>query len=248
MPVDSLCLSGLLLGFRHGFDIDHVTAISDLVTAKVSGEPDDKKQTISLRFQACILAIIYTVGHAVIVVSLGLIAILFRATLPKWIDPVMERLVGGTLILLGLWMVYELVVKRRLRSRGIVLLQAVLISKQVLLEKFLHRKIVAHSHRAQDLCDARCAFCIGAFHGIGAETGTQVLLLTSVGAATTLWGSSLMLISFISGVLISNIGLALLISEGYFRVVFSKQIASLVGLSVALFSVLVGIMFIVGQV
>ncbi len=69
------------------------------------------------------LASLYALGHAGVVVVLGLAALTFGAVLPDWVDPVMERLVGVTLVGLGLWVAYALArswrggAEFRLRSR-----------------------------------------------------------------------------------------------------------------------------------
>src|SRR5581483_11991472 len=44
------------------------------------------------------LATMYALGHASLVVALGLLAIWFGRLLPAWIDPFMERIIGLTLI------------------------------------------------------------------------------------------------------------------------------------------------------
>ena len=54
------------------------------------------------------LASLHALGDAGVVVVLGLAALAFGAVLPGWVDPVMERLVGVTLVGLGLWVVYAL--------------------------------------------------------------------------------------------------------------------------------------------
>ena len=104
MATDFLCFTALTLGVRHGFDFDHVTAIADLVGARLAAEAEEISSGGSLRalkYQSCGLAAAYAGGHAVVVAVLGLGALFFRALLPPWIDPLMEKVVGFTLIALG---------------------------------------------------------------------------------------------------------------------------------------------------
>src|SRR5207247_9858557 len=54
------------------------------------------------------LATLYALGHATVVVALGLLAIWASTLLPDWIDPIMERIVGVTLLILGVWVFYAL--------------------------------------------------------------------------------------------------------------------------------------------
>ena len=57
---------------------------------------------------ALILGTMYALGHGSVVFVLGLLAILAREILPDWIDPIMERIVGVTLVLLAVYLFYSL--------------------------------------------------------------------------------------------------------------------------------------------
>jgi len=56
-----------------------------------------------------LFATLYALGHALVVFTLGFAAIALSANLPKSVDGVMERFVGATLIVLGLYVFYALV-------------------------------------------------------------------------------------------------------------------------------------------
>ena len=56
---------------------------------------------------AIVLGTLYALGHAAVVVALGLAALAFGALLPDWLDPIMGRIVGVTLIVLGVWVLYS---------------------------------------------------------------------------------------------------------------------------------------------
>jgi hypothetical protein len=80
------------------------------------------------------LATMYALGHASLVVALGLLAIWFGTLLPHWIDPLMGRIVGITLLFLGVWIIYSLVRYGRdfrLQSRWMVLIALELPSASV---------------------------------------------------------------------------------------------------------------------
>ncbi len=47
-----------------------------------------------------------SLGHASVVALLGVAALSFEAILPDGIDPLMERVVGLTLLALGMWVAY----------------------------------------------------------------------------------------------------------------------------------------------
>ena len=55
------------------------------------------------------LSTLYALGHAAIVLLLGLIAVLVGVALPDWLDVVMGKLIGASLVFLGIYAVYGLV-------------------------------------------------------------------------------------------------------------------------------------------
>lgn len=99
------------LGLRHGWDWDHVAAITD-ITSSQTGENADRR---SLLFST-----LYIVGHALVVVLLGVIAIAAGSTIPGWLDGLMGRVIGATLLALGVYVIVSLVRngrEARMRSR-----------------------------------------------------------------------------------------------------------------------------------
>ena len=129
--------AALIFGFRHGFDWDHIAALTDLTGS----------QTTSRR--SMWLATLYALGHAAMVLVLGTAAILFASRVPEPVDLVMERFVGATLIGLAAWMVWTTVTTRGappLRSRWMLLIDAA--------HRILDRRrgagevvVIEHSHR-----------------------------------------------------------------------------------------------------
>src|SRR4029079_5544972 len=53
--------------------------------------------------EAIQLGTLYALGHGAVVIALGIAALAFGALLPEWLDPIMGRIVGLTLVLLGGW-------------------------------------------------------------------------------------------------------------------------------------------------
>lgn len=108
--------AALLFGFRHGFDWDHIAALSDLTGSQRTSR------------RSMWLATMYAVGHACMVVVLGTVAILVAGQVPHHVDTALERLVGGSLVGLGLWIVVttiRTVGAPPMRSRWMVLLEAI---------------------------------------------------------------------------------------------------------------------------
>lgn len=103
-----LLLTALALGVRHGVDWDHIAAITDLTSSSET------------RRRGFVLSLLYALGHAVVVFALGGVAILFGSALPSGVDVWMGRIVGVTLVLLGVWVLVQLTRHGRdfrLRSR-----------------------------------------------------------------------------------------------------------------------------------
>lgn len=223
-----------LLGLRHGIDWDHIAAITD-VTGTSTG-----------RKNAFVLSFLYIFGHALIVIILGLIAILIGVNLPDWVDPFIEKFVGITLIVLGLWLLFSIFRHGdsfRLKSRWMLIFD--LINRVSL---FLHNKI-PHRHEHQEMradhgkYSLRAAFIIGAIHGVGAETPTQVLLfITAAGMDQTLLGV-LLLLTFVSGLVSSNTLISILAIFGYAKARENLSLFLVLGLITGVFSLLVGSLF-----
>ena len=108
--------AALVFGFRHGFDWDHLAALTDLTGSQTAAR------------RSMWLAWLYAVGHAAMVVALGLVAILFAGQVPSSVDAVAERLVGASLLALAVWMSWTAVRTRGappLRSRWMLVIGAV---------------------------------------------------------------------------------------------------------------------------
>ncbi len=156
------------------------------------------------------LGTLYAMGHGLVVVVLGLAAIAFGALLPEWLDPIMARVVGLTLVILGLWVMYSIYryaragERFRLRSRWMLVFDVVRYGWRRFQARF-------HGHEHVEPLEmssygVRTAFGVGMIHGIGAETGTQVLLIAAVGGASGVGLGVPMLFAFVVGLLLSNLG------------------------------------------
>ena len=90
-----------LAGLRHGFDIDHIAAITDITSSQ-----SDRKRSLKL-------ATTYALGHMLVLLTLGAIAVLVGRRIPETIDSLAGRVIGSTLIALGVYVIYSLVRFRR---------------------------------------------------------------------------------------------------------------------------------------
>jgi high-affinity nickel-transport protein len=89
-------VASLLNGLRHGVDFDHIAAISD-----IAGSQTRRRTSI-------VLSTIYASGHALVVLTLGVAAVLLGARLPDVVDSFMGRVIGASLIVLGAYVLYSI--------------------------------------------------------------------------------------------------------------------------------------------
>lgn len=103
-------------GLRHGVDWDHIAAITDITGSQV-----DRRRSL-------VLSTLYALGHALVVLLLGVVAILFGDLIPPAIDSFMGRVVGITLLALGCYVFFALARDGRnfrMRSRWMLVFSGV---------------------------------------------------------------------------------------------------------------------------
>ena len=270
----SLMFLGFALGLRHGIDWDHIAAITDITGSVVT--TDEAEESYQAGNQGAVsssqtpgqmtltkpvvrrkrrrevregffLATMYALGHASLVVLLGLLALWLGAILPNLIDPIMERLVGVTLIILGVWIFYSIWRYGRsfqLRSRWMLVFSLVGRSWEALRSKITGRP-VEHLHDAMQY-GPKTAFGIGLIHGVGAETGSQAVLLATAAGATTKLTASLLLLMFTIGLLLSNTLVAAFSLTGFVSASTRRNVYVVVGALAGVFSLFVGFFFVTG--
>ncbi len=281
----AVLLGMVALGFRHGFDWDHIAAITDITSTTsashadvavplgapvtASGHSDhltdhghshasvpaghalrESRFTHEQR-HALGLATLYALGHASMVVALGVAALLFAAILPDWVDPILEKVVGVTLVLLGVWVLFS--VTQYLRGKGELRLR----SRWMLVFDFarygwgaLQARVHGHQHRPSlhaTQYGPRTAFGVGLIHGIGAETGSQALLLAGVaGASGDASRGVLILGAFTVGLLISNSLVAFVTATGFIGAQRLRVVYVVLGLVAGVLSLYIGLLFVFG--
>ena len=231
-----LVLSAFAFGLRHGVDWDHIAAITD-----VTGSQDTTRRSLWL-------GTVYALGHATVITILGVVAVLLGVFLPKWVDGVMQRVVGVTLLFLGAYVIYSLARDGRnfkMRSRWMLIFESFEIAYHKLMSKLTGFETERPTQdRKYGLITA---YSIGLIHGVGAETPTQVLLfVAAAGAAGRKMGVALVLV-FILGLLISNSIITILSTFGFLRARKNAPALMVLGGFAAAFSLTVGTIFVFGQ-
>jgi len=189
-------LSAGVLGFRHGLDYDHIAAITDI--SSVQAQPRD-----AMRY-----GLLYVLGHATTVAVLGTAAIAFRLSLPAASDRWAERLVGITLVTLGLYVLGTFFRPSghhhaRPRTRITLLANGALWVFWRLSRVFGGTRVEA-PQVFKDGYGGTSAFLVGVVHGLGAETPTQLLLFLMAANLGGTGAGLLGLLMFIAGLLVMN--------------------------------------------
>jgi hypothetical protein len=189
-------LPAALLGFRHGLDYDHIAAITDI--SSVQAKAGD-----AMRY-----GLLYVGGHATTIAILGGAAIGFRLSLPPASDRWAERLVGITLLTLGLYVLGTFFRPsahnhRHPRTRITLLVNGALWFYWRLSRIFGGTRVEA-PQVFKDGYGTSSSFIVGVIHGLGAETPTQVLLFLVTANLGGIGAGLLCLLMFIFGLLIMN--------------------------------------------
>jgi len=226
--------SAALLGFRHGFDYDHIAAITDITSLQVNPR------------RAMRLGLLYALGHAVTVAVLGSLVVFFQLSLPHGIDSIAERLVGLTLVVLGIYVLGSLFKGAQPpRSRAAIIVNSL---------RWFHWKVRGHWHphlprpeSSNWSYDAKSVFGIGVIHGLGAETPTQLGIFFLSASLGGLSKGFLGLGMFLAGLLLMNT-LMTAAATGFFG--FSTKASrfqfAITALTAA-YSLIVGSIFLLGS-
>ena len=190
---------------------------------------------------------LYALGHAAVVVVLGLVAIWFGTMLPDWVDGYMEVAVGITLLLLGAWLIGTMARNRGrlvLRSRWMLLFDLAKTGYGKVIGKPAWATVPEHQKRRE--YGSGASVSIGVVHGIGAETGSQALLLAAAAGATSALTGSILLIAFVVGLIVSNTLIAIASTAGLVGNERYHALHTAFGIVVAVFSLVLGSMFVFG--
>jgi high-affinity nickel permease len=231
-------LSAAVLGFRHGFDYDHIAAISDITSIETSSPR-----------RAMQLGLLYALGHAAVVAMLGIAVILFRLSLPVALDRWAERAVGLTLVLLGIYVLGTLVrsdLDASPKSRLTLMLRAAQwtgwkLRKSLGIAAAQKPRLVSWNYGRKSV------FFVGMVHGLGAETPTQLLLFLLAANLGGMGRGLLGLAMFLGGLLAMNT-LVTASAVGLFGASVTRPLLlRAVTASTAVYSLVVGVIFLLGS-
>ena len=233
----ALLLSAFGYGLRHGFDWDHIAALTD-----ISSVEKNKRK-------AFFLSTAYALGHAAVVAILGVAIILADFTVPETIDTTLMYFIGVSLIALGIWVLAGIYTRGqdfRLKSRWMLIRDGVYKGFQrvryttkgrsisyehshghvhegeMQLHEHSHMDVVndskesnhEHSHKHEFMLsdgslNRSTVMGVGVLHGIGVETPTQIAIFVATTQASGKAGGLLILMFWIVGLVLANSAIAI---------------------------------------
>ncbi|WP_263365312.1 hypothetical protein [Edaphobacter bradus] len=229
-----------LLGLRHGFDYDHLAAITDITSVQRNWHEGMR------------LGLLYALGHALTVAVLGAAVIFLHLGLPARLDAIGERLVGATLILLAIYVVISFLRRKPDTGHHHVIPQsriALLISGARHIAWRIQRLRNPEAPKPAPFAfryDRGSVFVVGIIHGLGAETPSQLLLFL---LAANLGGTSrgfFGLLCFIAGLLVMNTLMTASASGVFASSTHRPRLQTLVTSLTAAYSFTIGSIFLFG--
>ncbi len=237
--IDAALGSCLVLGLRHGFDYDHLAAISDITAVQ-------RNWLSGLR-----LGVTYALGHAFMVALLGIAVLQLHVGLPEGLDHWTERLIGVTLIVLGIGVVAGILRKQehghphgRIESRLAIAINGLLWSAWRIRRTW--NPDLPQPERFRWMYTGKSVFLIGMLHGIGAETPSQLALFflaKSLGGT----GNGLMgLAAFCVGLVVMNGLMTASLGGAFNSGAFHPRFYHAIAWTGAAYSCIIGVIFLFG--
>lgn len=152
-----------LLGLRHASDPDHLVAVTSLVAADGGNTRD-----------AARLGAWWGIGHAAVLLLIGIPLILFKSVIPAWLEAGAEKAIGVVIILLAGRVILKWI-------RGDFRADRHAHGSPSDTEASPHRHLhEADSHGHRHIRTPRQAFAIGTLHGLAGTGAVVVLLITAL--------------------------------------------------------------------
>lgn len=145
---------GLVLGLKHAFDADHISAVSTLVS-----------QTKSLK-KSSLLGVFWGVGHTTTLLIAGFLIIFFKLAIPERVSISFELFIGIILIFLGLNVFYK-IKKEKAHFHA----HAHEGGEHIHLH--CHLKAPTHNH-------THSSFILGMIHGLAGSAALMLFVLATI--------------------------------------------------------------------
>lgn len=149
---------GLVLGLKHAFDADHISALSTLVS-----------QTKSLK-KSSLLGLYWGMGHTMTLLISGFVIIFFKLTITEQLSLSFEFIIGFILIVLGANVLYK-IKKEKMH------LHIHEHDGRDHMHLHSHKKALSHNH-------FHSSFILGMIHGLAGSAALMLLVLATIPSLT----------------------------------------------------------------
>lgn len=160
MPFFTLITTGLILGTLHALDADHIVAVTTLLLQK---HTPVKKATK--------LGFFWGIGHTVALMTIGLIVILLKITIPEKFGTPFDLMIGGMITILGIK----------------ILIQTFRKKEHIHTHAHQHGNLththihLAHAEEKQNHHrKPLTAFLIGTIHGMAGSAALMLIVLSTI--------------------------------------------------------------------
>lgn len=213
----SFAVLAFLLGLKHSYDADHIVAVANLL-----------RKAVSIR-ESLWMSLSWSVGHMLTASGITAILYIFRESLLQAILSSFELLVGGMLVLLGIWSLSDIL----------------LFHRHVHEEKGKkHEHLHMHTKAEKGKHFHKHMFGIGIVHGLASNDELLILLTASLGV-TSLAGMIVGVAIFSIGVVLGMMLFSLIFTWPLLKV-HSDRIYAIISILVGVASVAYGAMMLIG--
>ena len=160
VPIGLLGL-GFLSGIRHAFDIDHIAAVSTMLSKKLSFG------------KSSLLGIFWGIGHAISLFCAGLIVLLLKIAIPIKLALFFEFIVAAMIIVLGINVLLTI-------SREKIHVHR---HKHGKVEHFHLHSHKSASHHAHWHTPLKKSLAVGLIHGLAGSAALTLLILAGIPSA-----------------------------------------------------------------
>jgi len=264
--------AAFLLGLRHGVDWDHIAAITDITASQESPRSGFRLGSLYVLAHA---VVVLALGVTAIALGATLPDGIDRAmgrfvgvTLIVLGVYVVYSLVRfrGRFRMRSRWMLAIVGVRRAVRSlwmwrgRQSAASPSVHDHEHAAAAGLHHegredpargnaRAVHSHPHRHDEVWTdytAATSLGVGALHGIGAETPTQVVVFLAAANAGGVWAGVAVLVVFLGGLILANTAITLASSFGFLAAGRSQVAYVAMGAVTGVASLVVGVLFVAG--
>jgi sulfite exporter TauE/SafE len=154
---------GFVLGLRHALDVDHLAAVSTIVSQRRS------------MWSSSLIGALWGLGHTASLLAVAVVVLALHAEIPSWLAHTLELGVAAMLIVLGLNLL------RTLWRGGRVHLHVHAHGGRAHVHPHVHASAPEAGHHGHAI--GRRPFLVGLVHGLAGSAGLMLAVLATIPSA-----------------------------------------------------------------